>query len=116
HLVATFSTVIPVILFFAYLDYVKKGSFGKRAAGLKVTYAKRQFSASLVRNIVKFLPWQLGHTGVIHGMYTDFSLTAILVTNSANVLAILLLGMALYRKDKRHLGDLLAGTKVEPAS
>ena len=39
QLIATFTSVIPIILIFSYLDF-KDGSFGKRAAGLKLTYAQ----------------------------------------------------------------------------
>ena len=112
QLIATFTSVIPIILIFSYLDF-KDGSFGKRAAGLKLTYANHRFSSSLVRNVIKFLPWQLGHVGVIHGMYSGFDMTAIILANSGTLLGLVLFCMGLFRKDKRHLGDLLAGTKVE---
>ena len=62
QLIATFTSVIPIILIFSFLDF-KDGSIGKRAAGLKLTYVNHRFSSSLVRNIIKFLPWQLGHVG-----------------------------------------------------
>lgn len=113
QLIATFTSVIPIILIFSYLDYFKNGSIGKRAAGLKLTYANRRFSSSLLRNIIKFLPWQLGHVGVIHGIYNDFDKTAIIIANSGTFLGLVLLFMGLFRKDKRHLGDLIAGTKIE---
>lgn len=113
QLIAIFTSVMPIIFIFSYLDYIKNGSVGKKVSGLKLTYKKRRFSSSLTRNIIKFLPWQLGHIGVIHGMYSDFSITAIVIMNSGTLLGLLLLLMGLYRKDKRHLGDLIAGTKVE---
>lgn len=113
QLLATFTSVIPIMLIFSYLDYFKNGSVGKRIAGLKLVYKKKSFLSSVTRNIIKFLPWQLGHIGVIHGMYNDFSLTALIVMNSGTLLGLILLFMGLFRKDKRHLGDLLAGTQVE---
>jgi uncharacterized RDD family membrane protein YckC len=111
--IATCTSVIPIILLFSYFDYFKNGSVGKRVAGLKLIYKNHTYSASLIRNIVKFLPWQLGHIGVIHGMYSEFSMTAIFIMNSGTALGIILLYMGLFRKDKRHLGDWIAGTKVE---
>ena len=36
-----------------------------------------------------------------------------LLSNSATLLAVLLLAMTIFRKDKRHLGDLLARTQVQ---
>ncbi|HAM81736.1 RDD family protein [Ornithinibacillus bavariensis] len=113
QLIAVFTSVIPIIFVFSYLDYFKNGSVGKRVSGLKLTYKNRKFSSSLTRNIIKFLPWQLGHIGVIHGMYNDFSITSIIIMNSGTLLGLILIYMGLFRKDKRHLGDLIAGTKVE---
>lgn len=113
QLIATFTSVIPVIFIFSYLDFYKGGSIGKRVAKLTLTFTHKKFRFSLLRNIIKFLPWQLGHFGVIHGMYYDFNMTAIMIANLGLVLGIVLLLMGLFRKDKRHLGDLIAGTKVE---
>ncbi|TQS71874.1 RDD family protein [Ornithinibacillus gellani] len=111
--IATLTSVIPIIVIFTYLDYVKNGSIGKRVAGLTLTYKHKKISSSLLRNIVKFLPWQMGHIGVIHGIYSNFDMSAILIANSGTILGLILICMGLFRNDKRHLGDLLAGTKVE---
>src|SRR5699024_2923680 len=113
QLIATCTSVIPVIVIFSYLDFSRGGSIGKRVAGLKLVYAKRSFRSSVLRNVIKFLPWQLGHLGVIHGMYTDFDMMAITIANAGVLLGVVLLCMGLFRKDKRHLGDFIAGTKVE---
>ncbi|CEE00452.1 hypothetical protein BT1A1_0597 [Caldibacillus thermoamylovorans] len=79
---------------------------------MKLTYTNQSFSSSLLRNIIKFLPWQLGHVGVIHGIYSDFDMIAIMIASSGTFLGLVLLFMGLFRKDKRHLGDLIAGTKI----
>lgn len=113
QLIATFTSVLPIILIFSYLDYYKSGSIGKRVAGLKLIFENRNFRSSLLRNLIKFLPWQLGHFGVIHGVFTDFDMNAIMIANSGILLGLILLWMGLFRKDKRHLGDFIAGTKVE---
>lgn len=112
QLVAIFTSVIPILLMFSFLDYTK-GSIGKRKAGLKLYYNNKNFGASLTRNIIKFLPWQLAHMGVIHGIYTNFNMVALIFTNFSMVLALVMLVMGLVRKDKRHLGDLIAGTQTQ---
>ena len=66
-----------------------------------------------IRNVIKFLPWQLGHMGTIHGFYSDFDVLSIILSFSATLLAVLLLAMTMFRNDKRHLGDLLAHTQVQ---
>ena len=94
-------------------DYKNDGSFGKVKAGLELVYQKKTVQASLIRNVIKFLPWQLGHMGTIHGFYSDFDVLSIILSISATLLAVLLLAMTIFRKDKRHLGDLLAHTQVQ---
>lgn len=108
-----FTSVLPITLLFTFLDYTKNGSFGKAKAGLQLVYKKKTVQASLLRNTIKFLPWQIGHMGTIHGFYSDFDFLSIILSNSATLLAVLLLAMTLFRKDKRHLGDLLAHTQVQ---
>ena len=113
QLIALLTSVIPIILIFAYLDYSKDGSFGKRKAGLKLVYKHKSLKASFIRNIIKFLPWQIGHMSTIHGIYTDFDVWAIVLFFIGMGFAVLLLLMGLIRNDKRHLGDLLANTQVQ---
>ena len=107
------TSILPITLLFTYLDYVKNGSFGKVKAGLELVYQKKTVQASLIRNVIKFLPWQLGHMATIHGFYSEFDVLSIILSNLATLLAVLLLAMTLFRKDKRHLGDLLAHTQVQ---
>ena len=108
-----FTSILPITLLFTYLDYAKNGSFGKGKAGLELVYQKKTVQASLIRNTIKFLPWQLGHMGTIHGFYSDFDMLFIVLSISATLLAVSLLAMTMFRKDKRHLGDLLAHTQVQ---
>ena len=108
-----FTSVLPIMLLFTFLDYSKNGSLGKVKAGLELVYQKKTVQASLIRNVIKFLPWQIGHMGTIHGFYSEFDVLSIILSISATLLAILLLVMTMFRKDKRHLGDLLAHTQVQ---
>ena len=109
-----FTSVLPLTLLFTFLDYKDNGSFGKVKAGLELVFQKKTVQASLIRNVIKFLPWQLGHMGTIHGFYSDFDMLSISLSISATSLAVSLLAMTVFRKDKRHLGDLLAHTQVQP--
>ena len=60
QLLAFSSSVLPLTIIFAWLDY-RKGSFGKRWAGLQLIYKHKNLSHSLLRSAIKFFPWQLGH-------------------------------------------------------
>ena len=55
----------PVTLYFALCESSRmRASFGKRAAGLIVADhagARLSFARALVRNALKFVPWELGH-------------------------------------------------------
>ena len=113
QLIALLTSVIPIILIFSYLDYSKEGSLGKRKAGLKVVYKHKSLKSSFIRNLIKFLPWQIGHMSTIHGIYTGFDVWAIVLFFIGIGFAVLLLLMCLIRNDKRHLGDLLANTQVQ---
>ena len=108
-----FTSVLPITLLFTYLDYAKNGSFGKVKAGLELVYQKKTVQANLLRNTVKFLPWQIGHMGTIHGFYSEFDFLSIILSCLATLLAVALLAMMVFRKDKRHLGDLIAHTQVQ---
>lgn len=108
-----FTSVLPITLLFTFLDYTKNGSFGKSKAGLQLVYKKKTVRASLLRNAIKFLPWQIGHMGTIHGFYSEFDFLSIILSFLATLLAVALLAMIVFRKDKRHLGDILAHTQVQ---
>ena len=108
-----FTSVLPITLLFTFLDYTKNGSFGKSKAGLQLVYKKKTVRASLLRNAIKFLPWQIGHMGTIHGFYSEFDFLSIILSFLATLLAVALLAMMVFRKDKRHLGDLIAHTQVQ---
>ena len=108
-----FISVLPIMLYFTFSDYTKNGSFGKAKAGLQLVYKKKNVQASLLRNSIKFLPWQIGHMGTIHGFYSEFDFLSIILSFLATLLAVALLAMMVFRKDKRHLGDLIAHTQVQ---
>ena len=114
QLIATFASVLVVVALFTYLDF-KGGSIGKRTVGLEIYFAHRSFSRSLVRNGIKFLPWQIGHMAVIHGVYTEFDTMSIVLSIISCILLVIMFLMGTMRRDRRHLGDMLAGTQVQLA-
>lgn len=114
QLVATFTSIVPIILIFSIME--GSGSFaswGKRKTKLKVIYKDMPLMRSLVRNTLKFLPWQFGHMSTINGIYTDFGTPFSMAFFSLSmVLPLIYVLMASIRKDHRHLADLLAGSQV----
>ena len=108
-----FTSVLPITLIFTYLDYTKNGSFGKKKAELQLVYEKKTVQASLIRNVIKFLPWQIGHMSTIHSVYSGFDLSYFILCYTSILFLVVLLAMSIFRKDKRHLGDLLAHTQLQ---
>ncbi len=62
------SLTLPVILYFTLMENGRKQStFGKRAMRLVVTSAshkKATLAQLAIRNMLKFLPWEIAHIGV----------------------------------------------------
>ena len=79
QLLAFSTSVLPLTIIFAWLDY-RKGSFGKRWAGLQLIYKHRSFAHSILRSAIKLFPWQLGHMGAIRSAYQADGLSIFLST------------------------------------
>ena len=67
---------------------------------------------SLLRNAMKFLPWHIGHTGVIRAMYNDYSVLWFMVGNIGFLLAVIYILMVLFGKHFKHIPDMIAGKSV----
>lgn len=108
------TTVLPITVYFIFKESRKPyTSFGKNKVGLKIVYDSNPIKSSIIRNILKFLPWQFGHISVIRGIYTGFDSFFVLIFYVlAIVLPIIYILMVIFRKDHRHLPDLLSGSWV----
>lgn len=61
---------LPVYLYFTLSEaFGRKATVGKRVFGLRVDGSPRRIA---FRNILKFLPWELAHMGIWHGMAVPF--------------------------------------------
>lgn len=113
HLMALITTVIPVTLVFSYMEYRHPyATIGKRRMGLAVSYENHSYWNSLLRNALKFLPWHIGHTGVIRAMYQDYSTLWFMVGNIGILLAAIYICMVLFNENFKHIPDVISGTKV----
>ncbi|RXK18704.1 RDD family protein [Macrococcus sp. DPC7161] len=111
QLISTFTAVVPIILLFTFFDS-RKGSPGKRKLNLKIIFNHHSYLNYLLRNIMKFLPWQIAHIGIIRGMYTDFDLLSQCFTYGSLILLVVMLYMGLITHNKRHLADYIVGSRV----
>lgn len=120
-LVAFLVTVLPVALYFAVSEARWGGTWGKRKLRLFVAVAGAGVGVGLgrvlLRNGVKFLPWQMAHTAMFH--IPGFPLeptaapawTTVLLSAAWSLLALHLLGLTFLGR-RRPLYDRLAGTVV----
>ncbi|MCI0521638.1 MAG: RDD family protein [Chloroflexi bacterium] len=68
--IAFLTAILPVILYFALQESSpSQATWGKRKMGLKVVNARGERLSQpkgFVRAVVKFLPWQLAHSSLLH--------------------------------------------------
>src|SRR5690625_6907242 len=86
---------LPVSLYFVLCECSKgQGTLGKRKVGIRVVDGLGQrigFSRSILRTVVKFLPWEIAHFGIWHIMLpSELSESAVITVLSAVNVAILL--------------------------
>jgi uncharacterized RDD family membrane protein YckC len=113
--------VITVVPYFLYLVITESGpahaTWGKRRSHLVVECADGSPappSHIVVRNLVKVLPWQLGHMSALRfATGAQLGLAAVFFS----MCLILLVGVAgPVLAGRRGLHDRIAGTSVQPAS
>lgn len=112
------TTVFPVTVYFILKEARKPYvSFGKKKVGLKINYTGDPIKGSVIRNVLKFLPWHFGHVSVIKAAYSNaFTIPAALYYGLSIILLVTYILMAIFRRDHRHLPDLLSGSQVIKAT
>lgn len=128
QLVIVAALTLPVVLGFALFECgATRASPGKRLMGLwvrdlRVAHRRRAaarvpFRRAVLRNAVKFLPWELAHTGLWRtegwpGEVVEFTGLALALLVGSWVLVLASVVLALVRKDRRAVHDLAAGTQI----
>lgn len=111
-------TLLTVVPWFVYLVWTESASphatWGKQRAHLTVTTSDGDDPAAgavIVRNLIKVLPWQLGHMGTMRlaTMANSPPFAIWLEVGSLVVLALIVIPIVLGR---RGVHDLVAGTRV----
>ncbi len=114
HVVSFFTTFLPVVLYFS----IKEGlypyqSFGKKLMKLHINYKSNPLRSSFIRNIIKFLPWQIAHIAIIVGAYHAFDLVIVIILfGIAFLLPIIYILMIIFNKNHRSLADIIANADV----
>jgi len=112
--IAFLASILPIIGIFTFWEGKSPyASIGKRKSGLMVRYQHNPIRGSIIRNVLKFLPWQLGHMSTIRGMYYGYeSGLTLVLCGLAMSLPVVYILMVVISKDHRHLPDIMAGSIV----
>lgn len=109
--------LVPVVLYSIIMEWGKNhATIGKMKMKLMVASTKTnpiKLWQIIIRNIIKFLPWQLAHMAIFHSFTLEQEFTplwtAIMII--VNILPLIWIGF-LFRKDHRGIHDLIAKTVV----
>lgn len=116
-----FTLTLPVFAYF-FLSEIssKKGTIGKRKFHIYIDDSNSKWSNGiLLRNIFKFLPWEIAHTGV-HWViyYSNNALTtpswvwvALIIPQA---IAIFYVTSIFFYKGESSVYDMMAGTRIKP--
>lgn len=120
QLIGFFTLTLPVFFYFYVSELTRKGTFGKRKLKLYIDDSNSKWSNGiLLRNIIKFLPWEMAHAGVHWLMYySDNAMKtpqwvwmALIVPQ---VIVIFYLTSIFYYKGESSVYDMMAGTRIKP--
>jgi hypothetical protein len=112
QLVATLFSVLPISLIFGIIEGKKGYTLGKYLMKIQVSSDDKKLARSVYRNILKFLPWQLGHMATIYGIFKGIdSIFYILLILSFSLLIIYVFTFTFFSKP---IIDLV--TKVDVTS
>lgn len=121
HSVSFLFLTLPVILYFILLEYSeKKATPGKRWLKLQVInkFGERASLMNLIiRNGIKFLPWEIAHTLLHLRPYILFSdsepgLALLIAFSFPQLLILFYLGIILVNQERRSIYEILSGTRV----
>lgn len=114
-LAITLLTVVPYFLYLVVTETsAHHATWGKRRTGLTVTTIDEtdpELGTILVRNLIKVLPWQLGHMGTMR-LATSATPPPFAIWLEAGSLILLALIVVPIAFGRRGVHDLLAGTRV----
>ena len=121
ELIGFTTLTLPVILYFIFTENSKySGSVGKRKFKLQVVnndLTKTNFTRLLIRNSIKFFPWELAHFFLFHLFYfmkinsqtPNWVLKGLIISQG---LALIYLLCKIFTKNHRSIYEIFSDTKV----
>lgn len=114
--------ILPVLLCSIIMEAgVKHATFGKQKMKTKVAAINSntiKLWQVAVRNVIKFLPWQLAHMTIFRGFALNWELPpmGMLMLVIADMLPMVWIAVIVFRKDHRGIHDFIAKTVVIDAN
>jgi uncharacterized RDD family membrane protein YckC len=119
HLIGFLTLILPVLIYFISSELgVSSNTLGKRIVGLKVVSMDNQkltVNQVVLRNVVKFLPWEYAHILVYILILVPKDADSQLLIFGlilANIIPLVYLAMIVLRKDHRGPHELVSRTIV----
>jgi uncharacterized RDD family membrane protein YckC len=116
QLIGFCTLTLPVILYFIVFEAGQRhATLGKRILKIEVTGDEITAGQIILRNIIKFLPWEFAHAGVLWINYiktpeTPLWLWVLLI--APQIVVIVYVMSAVATKGSRSLYDMISGTRV----
>jgi hypothetical protein len=118
--VGFFTLTLPVFFYFFFSERSrKKGTIGKRKFNIYIDDSNSKWrNAILLRNIFKFLPWEMAHTGVHWIIYYSNNTLATpswvwMALIIPQAIAIFYITSIFYYKGESSVYDIMAGTRIK---
>jgi uncharacterized RDD family membrane protein YckC len=118
HLLGFLTLTLPIMIYFIVSEFKDGDTPGKRFAGLKVASFNGQpltLTQVIVRNIIKFIPWEYAHILVYILILVPKAADSELLIFGlimANIIPLMYLALIVFRKDHRGPHELISQTIV----
>lgn len=116
QIIGFFSLTVPIVLYCILLEAgTRHATLGKRIMKIEVTAEQLTVREIVIRNILKFIPWEVAHAGVLWVNYINTPQTPLwiwLLLIIPQVLVIAYFISVIATKGSRSLYDMVVGTSV----
>lgn len=116
QLIGFLTLTLPVVLYCIVTEAgTKHATFGKRVMKIEIVGSPLSTGEIVLRNVIKFLPWELAHAGVLWINYINTPETPLwiwILLIVPQVLVVIYILSIVATKGSKSLYDILAGTSV----
>lgn len=116
QVVGFLTLTLPVVLYCIFTEAGSKhATFGKRIMKIEIMGNPLTIGEIVLRNVIKFLPWEFAHAGVLWINYIKTPETPLwiwILLIAPQVLVVIYIMSIVATKGSRSLYDMIAGTRV----